>query len=557
MTELPPLVNIFAFSSADPSEVKRMRTRMAGSDAFSRVWSPSPTWVSGIAPLPGRPPYEAERIVALEGEEHIRTLLKAAGPIRVNRLKELQGDFSFACFEDNSATFCRSAAGLVPLYLYEGNDNLAASSLYTFFPRFIGDLELDPMGHVPWALGTSVFPDGRTFFRGIRILKRGHLAREVEGRWRESEYWSPRPSSIPERTSTSHLEHANRLRELLLSNLDRDLGASGNLLSLSGGVDSSSLAAAARNIVGRPISALTHLPMDPAARAKEEFFLDNLERSVPIDRTWRIPISPEVRIRLLREAPEVVMHVLHPVLGSLPGIRRETEVTVLFGGEFADEICGSTTTKPDWNRHTSLYQLPFAMRRLPNGKGDVVDWLRYWVGRRRGRVTPPFASPSGILRADVVSEYTEWYDRRRAELLSDEGPHPHLRQRLRHADFIAMNWEACSELGIRRSVPFFTRETLELVFQCHPADLVGPGVKRLLRTALAADVPHENLHRPDRGHHPPAPAGSLPVPDLPPETWLIFRDDYDPQTRQLLPFEALFLWSFSKLIGKWRMSVDT
>src|SRR4029077_308797 len=66
--------------------------------------------------------------------------------------------------------------------------------------------------------------------------------------------------------------------------------------------------------------------------------------------------------------------------------------------------------------------------------------------------------------------------------------------------FVTMNWEAASALGVRRSFPFFYREVLELAFECHPSELVGPGTKKLLRAALAGDVPSRNLNRADKGH---------------------------------------------------------
>jgi hypothetical protein len=62
-----------------------------------------------------------------------------------------------------------------------------------------------------------------------------------------------------------------------------------------------------------------------------------------------------------------------------------------------------------------------------------------------------------------------------------------------------MNWEVASALGIRRSFPFFNRDVLELAFQCHPAELIGPDYKKLLRAALRDDVPERNLNRQDKG----------------------------------------------------------
>jgi hypothetical protein len=62
-----------------------------------------------------------------------------------------------------------------------------------------------------------------------------------------------------------------------------------------------------------------------------------------------------------------------------------------------------------------------------------------------------------------------------------------------------MNWEGTTPLGVRRSIPFFSRECLELAFDCHPRELLGPGKKRLLRSALDGDVPSRNLRRADKG----------------------------------------------------------
>ena len=94
-----------------------------------------------------------------------------------------------------------------------------------------------------------------------------------------------------------------------------------------------------------------------------------------------------------------------------------------------------------------------------------------------------------------------------------------------------MNWEAASALGVRRSFPFFNREVLELAFECHPAELVGPGTKKLLRTALRRDVPARNLDRPDKGHWGTYLEGAqIPWAErLPEGLEPVVRDDWYPQ----------------------------
>lgn len=102
---------------------------------------------------------------------------------------------------------------------------------------------------------------------------------------------------------------------------------------------------------------------------------------------------------------------------------------------------------------------------------------------------------------DVVAEYRDWWDGQRRGLHADRGPWRYLELHSRSFDgYVPMNWEACSALGVRRSLPFHTREVFELAFACHPAELYGPdpGAKKLLRAALRDDVPHHNLYRADK-----------------------------------------------------------
>jgi hypothetical protein len=130
---------------------------------------------------------------------------------------------------------------------------------------------------------------------------------------------------------------------------------------------------------------------------------------------------------------------------------------------------------------------------------------------------------------------------------------PYLAMFLERHGFLGMHWEVTSSLGVRRSFPFVTRELLELAYECHPAELVGPGTKRLLRAALANDVPAFNLKRPDKAALGPSraderswawggdvPASLDPVlaPGWPPADGLAFWDLLP--GRQLVAFAKAF-----------------
>jgi len=128
--------------------------------------------------------------------------------------------------------------------------------------------------------------------------------------------------------------------------------------------------------------------------------------------------------------------------------------------------------------------------------------------------------------------------------------------------FVAMNWEAAGALGVRRSFPFFTREVLELAFECHPTELVGPGTKKLLRTALRDDVPHKNLTRPDKGSGGPSldharHAWETPLPEA---LATVLRREWWPNPPTQLDFGEAFhlsqLLIFAESLGLRRRARD-
>ncbi len=381
---------------------------------------------------------------------------------------------------------------------------MAAATRLGDFVRFLPDEpRLDPLVNAVWTTGHGCFPDGRTFLAGVRLLGRGCRARlEPDRQIVMERYWNPRLGSLLRPSPGRAREHAERLRTLLLDKLARDLDPEGgNLLTLSGGVDSTSLAALATRALGRPVWTWSLLP-DPEDRYRHEMsYIAPLLQECRIERSWVVRLCAETRLELLRQAPRVVFHVIHPALCALPGILREAPVRVLFGGEFADEVCGSAFTWPDWVAHTSIFDLLAHPRSLPTGPRDVLRWAKRRVLSAAGRPVLPFPPHlPEFIRTEVREDYRAWLDRRCRRAAEDREALPYLALRAEADGFVAMNWEAASALGVRRSFPFFSREALELAFECHPAEVVGPGTKRLLRRALRGDVPARNLDRPDKGH---------------------------------------------------------
>ena len=489
------------------------------------MWRPAAGWVTAASPLPDGDPDGEEvrhhRLAFAEGRDVLERHLSKdfhelvdRADLNPERLASLPGDFGFIRFRPGGeATVVRSCGGLVPFYLKQTGSGWAIATRLGDMVRYLPDEpRLDPLVNGIWATGWGMFPDNRTFLEGVTILDPGHFAR-LSRQSQAACYWNPRPNQIPSPTPAHARAHAEMLRALLITKLDRDLDPEdGNLLTLSGGVDSTSLAALAAGVVGRKVWTWSLLPCkeEQDLLRHEMSFIEPLAQQYGFTRRWETHYHERFLFELWPAAPRIVFHVLHPALCNLPRIVREAPVRVIFGGECADEVCGSSFTVPDWTRDTSLLQLLMDPQIALRNPRVLVRWARNRLALWRGRGPVPF--PRELLEMDmfrekrleffhpaVRAEYVAYWERKKKEQREETGPWRYLAMHLAtHNGFVPMNWEACSALGIRRSFPFFNREALELMYECHPTELYGPGTKKLLRAALHDDVPTRNLYRQDK-----------------------------------------------------------
>lgn len=520
---LRPFANLFAFAHEDPRVLAALERRLRASREFALVWSPHPSWLCASAPLPHAEPDDGvvrgaglafaegrermERALARERERSLAALAERAQRAP-ERLVELPGDFGFLAFDREGALHAvRACAGLVPFYYARRGPALALATRLEYMVRFVDpDAALDPLPNAAWLVSATLFPDGRTFLRGVSALPAGSCTRlALREEPTSVRYWSPQTMALSAPTHEKQEEHVRRLRALLLQQLASDLTTEGsNLLSLSGGVDSSSLAALAASELHRPLRTLSFVPSPPALARRSEHYLDALGARFPLLEQLRKPLDPHVAFELRKRPSPALFHVPHPVLIVLPELLRGRDIRVLVGGEYADDTVGARLSHADWARHTSL--LGLALHTVRTGRlRDVRTWLARTAYELRSRPTLPIAEavPS-FVRPGVQGEYTAWRAQLKAHARRERAPRTELAARLALEGPVTMNWEVASALGVRRSFPFFHRALHELAYELHPGELRGGcNDKRLLRRALDGHVPELHLQRPDKGEWGP------------------------------------------------------
>src|SRR5207302_10789910 len=129
---------------------------------------------------------------------------------------------------------------------------------------------------------------------------------------------------------------------------------------------------------------------------------------------------------------------------------REAPVRVLFGGEFADEICGGAGTTPDWAAHTSLLRV--LTGRWPSGPKDILRWVKHrTLAVQQNPVLPLPGILPAFARTAIGDEYRDWYAGRRRRAAADTDDRRFLHLCVEISNWVPMNWEAASALGVRRS----------------------------------------------------------------------------------------------------------
>lgn len=154
----------------------------------------------------------------------------------------------------------------MPIYYARVGQRTVISTRLKWMCSFGGaQRRLDPFTAAMWVSAMAVFPDGRSLVEGVSVLPRGHTLSVSRGSLHQTRYWRPESERL-----TRDADAAGVRRDLmgqLRAELSDDRP---NPLTLSGGVDFSTLAAFARSL-DKPVASMSLVPPldQPAQRRRE------------------------------------------------------------------------------------------------------------------------------------------------------------------------------------------------------------------------------------------------------------------------------------------------
>ena len=284
----------------------------------------------------------------------------------------LDGMFAFALWDDERRQLfaARDRAGKKPFYFrHEGRQFHFASTLNALLAFLPGTPPLDPHAIDAYLVYQAV-PSPLSIFRDVRQLHPAHWLRfdADSGDCRIARYWTLSYANKTRETEAEVLEHVEQLaREAVRKRLESDVPVG---VFLSGGVDSSLVAAIASQESAKPIEAMT--------LGFEESEFDERQYARVVTKHLGMPLHEEtLRPALVADLPAIVWHYGQPVadVSIVPNhylaqaARRW--MTVALNGDGGDELFGGYT-RPILARVAAPYRaiVPGALRR---GLGKLFE----------------------------------------------------------------------------------------------------------------------------------------------------------------------------------------
>ena len=467
-------------------------------------------------------------------------------------LDELQGMFAFAVFDDEkkSLFLARDRLGIKPLYYYESESLFAFASE---IKALLAHPDIHPRlntAKLPVQMSLKYTLDDETLFQGIRKLPPAHGMSVTADSKRIFQYWEL--EFEPKHSYSSSDEVAEVFRQTFDESVRARLMADVPLgVFLSGGIDSSVIAASMSKMVSSPIQSFS------VAFAEEGYSELAYARAAAthVGSTLReIVVTPQ---EWFAAWPRMVYFEDEPIAfpSSIPlhfvsGLAAE-HVKVVLTGEGSDELLGGyeryyqTLTNLRLGRY-----LPPPLRSISR---SLIDLLPDGFSPKRKAVRTTLYLPNDIesvfldnyssfprsalrksLKApeqlDVVdsmySSFTELMEACDSDHLLDQLLFADIKTYL--VELLMKQDQMSMSTSLESRVPFLDHRLVEFICRL-PVDfkLKGFATKRILRLALGDTIPRQIVDRKKMG---------FPTPI---KEW--FRGDFFPLLEDLLVAESSLL----------------
>ena len=447
---------------------------------------------------------------------------------------KLRGMFAFAIWnKDKKELFvARDRLGVKPLYyVLDGDGSL-------FFASEIKAL-LEAKAVTP-QLNYNALPDqlanhgtsyDETLFTGVKRLLPGHFLIWKDGEIRLEKYWDL--EFEPKHEDRSDADFVEEWRELFRKSVELRLMSDVPLgMFLSGGIDSSAIAAMMAGMVDGPIKTFS---VGFAEREANEFEFARIASKRFKTDHHEITITPE---QFFAKLPDLVWHEDEPLgfEASIPlyfvSKLAEQHVKVVLTGEGSDEILGG------YGRYAkALSLLSYGEKYESYTPRFLRDAVRSGVGTLPGSVNRKLKRTFLTLDANIEDLYLDNFaifnKSMQADLLSDEtkarigdsNPYRHLHNwlaktdaedlldKLLYADTktylheLLMKQDQMSmAASVESRVPFLDHKLVEYTAKLpERMKIRGRTTKWILREAMKGILPREILDRPKMGF--PVPLG--------------------------------------------------
>lgn len=448
-------------------------------------------------------------------------------------LSRFRGMFAFAIWDQNTQTLfaARDRLGIKPFYYYwDGRLFAFASEIKALLahPGIKAELEEELL---PEYLAFGYVSEKRTLFRHIRRLMPGHHLRldtaGTELQLHTEPYWDvPVPNTDPERHSEKEwiAELRRRLEETVQMRLMADVPLG---MFLSGGVDSSAIAALIRRMTDGPVK--TFSVGYNEAQYSELSYAAEVARTIGTDH-HEVVIGMEDFFDAL---PSLIWHEDEPITWpssiSLHFVSKlaASQVKVVLTGEGSDELFGGYE-RYRWTqlnmRAAKAYQLvPAPLRRLLRSQIATTSLLNGDFRRKLGHT---IIGRDATIESLYLDNFCCAFSQAEQECLLGSAPagvyanflrywnaHPDASflRRMLYADqktylveLLMKQDQMSMSASIESRVPFLDHTFVEFAMRV-PDELKirGNTQKYIFKKAVEDLLPHHIVHRPKMGFPTP------------------------------------------------------